>query len=189
MQQENYSSIAKLFFSGALASDAILSNEYEIENLILILKDLDNKEDWLKQLKAKRIESITAEFNLIEQDREKIRSIILNSMKELVPDKKSLSFPGVGKVQIKPSKPKWVVEENSEVLEFLDKENKTQNTVITEKKIVKKELDKVLDEYFKANINVPGVKREGGKESLAVTIAADGKKKLEDNDLDSLDAA
>lgn len=189
MNDENFYSIAKLFFSGVLASDSVLKDTFEIESLLIILRDLDEKESWFKQLKKKRAEAIDQQIDLIDQNREKLRNIILNSMKELTPDKKSLEFPGVGKVQRKSSKPKWIVNESEEVISFLEEAGKDKGCVVLEKKIIKKELDKVLEQYYETSMEVPGVTREEGKDALAITITPDEKKNnLSIDNLDGLDS-
>jgi phage host-nuclease inhibitor protein Gam len=149
---------------------------------IILIKSLQDRQTWLKELKRQRAKSIDDELQSIEAFEERVRKVIQNTMEAHVPEKKSLDFPGIGKVQKRATKPNWEVQDEDAVIGFLE-ENGKKEALKTETSLVKKELNRICDEYYKANMEVPGVARKPAGESLSVSVS----KELLENKAKSVD--
>lgn len=174
--------LARALVKGELAEDSVLPSEFEIENAIILIKSLQDRQTWLKELKRQRAKSIDDELRSIEAFEERVRKVIQNTMEAHVPEKKSLDFPGIGKVQKRATKPNWEVQDEDAVIGFLE-ENGKKEALKTETSLVKKELNRICDEYYKANMEVPGVARKPAGESLSVSVS----KELLENKAKSVD--
>jgi phage host-nuclease inhibitor protein Gam len=174
--------LARALVKGELAEDSVLPSEFEIENAIILIKSLQDRQTWLKELKRQRAKSIDDELQSIEAFEERVRKVIQNTMEAHVPEKKSLDFPGIGKVQKRATKPNWEVQDEDAVIGFLE-ENGKKEALKTETSLVKKELNRICDEYYKANMEVPGVARKPAGESLSVSVS----KELLENKAKSVD--
>lgn len=158
-----------------------LDNDVDIEDLMSVIKDYENKKEFLKRLKEKRLQQIKDEV-------EKFDSRI-NLMKEIIKvtleDKghTSLSFPGVGRVNTRKAKDKWVVSDEGKLIAHLsdcldsDEFNKVCSTVI---KIDKKELNKILDLFEKQKKAIEGVEKEKGEKGLTVSFDKNISKKVQE---------
>lgn len=156
-----------------LSSDDVkpLDSEFDIEELLMSLSGLQDKIKWLKQLKDSRVQTINAEITKLDERQTRLRDVISYTLESV--DKKSLSFPGVGKVAIKSVKGKWNVNDEDQIIAHLRKKlskDEVDEIVVTKDTIVKKSLNKVLDIWEKLDDVPDAVSREDGKISLSVTI-------------------
>lgn len=158
--------------SGELAP---LESDIEIEDLILLIKSIDDKTEFLKKLKKARTQSINEELEKLDGRKQAFREIIEKTMKKF--DHKSLNFPGIGRVSVKPGKSKWVVKDEAALIEYLVEEldsDDFQNVVKQKPSISKKELNKILDEMESQNNTIPdSVDKEIAPDN--VTISPDKK--------------
>ena len=173
MNYLNQNKIYELIKTGEVVS---LDSELEIEDCINAISDSDQKIAFLKRLKKDRVETIDAEICRRETNCELIRNIILATLKKN--NLKSLDFPGVGRVNIKTTKGKWVVKDEAKLFESLNKLPASEISVSeindifqTTPKLVKKELDKWLDSVDKAGKTFPNVvEKETGKTGISLSV-------------------
>lgn len=150
-----------------------LDSECDIEELILSISGIDKTVEWYKELKKKRIEKITAEIDKLSSRKERLKEVIVATLDEN--NKKSLNFPGVGKVSVRNVKGKWDwdEEDNDSLISYIQKElegDELDKIVVTKTTIVRTPLKKVLDLWEKNGSLPSTVKRVDDKQSLSVTV-------------------
>lgn len=152
-----------------------LESDVEIEDLILLIKSIDDKTDFLKKLKKARTQSINDEIDKLSERKQAFREIIEKTMRKF--NHKSLNFPGIGRVLVRPGKSKWVINNEDALINYLENQldDKDFQNIVQEKlSISKKELNKVLDGMEKQNKILPdSVNKETAPDS--VTISPDKK--------------
>lgn len=153
-----------------IPESGVLDSIYEIEDILEAIARSDKKIEHFEKLKKHRTNVLDEKIEQLENENIRLRQVIFDTMKALAPDDKTVDFPGVGKVTRKKPKEKWVVENEDEVIKYLEKEKLDKDAVKTVKKIVKKELDKVLDNAAKRGIAVPGANIDAGAETLSVSF-------------------
>ena len=154
-----------------LGVPAPLDSELEIEDCIAALSDADEKIDFLKRLKADRVDKIDTEIQKHTSRREFIRQIILKTLESK--DIRSLDFPGVGRVSWRRSKGKWLIDDEEKLFDELIgrlKPAELEEVVKTSKTIVKSQLNKYLMKWEKLNEVPDSVTREKETSNLAVTM-------------------
>ena len=143
---------------------------FDIEDLLGYVKSLDAEIDFLKRLKESRAEKINAEISSHQSDIDKIKSIIKNTMLEHQPDKKTISFPGVGKVTRRKVAGKWVIDDENVFLEEMTKRGLKTKVIRIKESVAKKEADEVLSDLQQKNDRVAGVSWNEPSESLTISL-------------------
>jgi hypothetical protein len=148
-----------------------LPSEYDIEEVILSVSGIDKKVEWLKNLRDSRVERISQDINILEARKERLRQIVITTLDHF--KKKSLSFPGIGKVSVRESQGKWAVLDEealvNELSKIIDKET-LDSVTVTKTAIAKTVLSKVLD-ALEPSGNLPkSAKREDSRQVLSLTI-------------------
>lgn len=147
-----------------------LNSIYEVEELLLLIGDINRKVDFYKDLRRHRTNAIDAKVNTLTQKEEVLRQVILNTMKKLAPDEKTVHFPAIGKVSRRQLKDAWQVDNQEELISFLTKKgDKSEVTRVTES-LDKRKLNALLDKYKKNGVSAPGISVNVGGESLTVTL-------------------
>jgi len=153
---------------GDLPDDYILNSVYEIENVLLILKSLDQKIDWYKHLKKYRTASIDEKINDLEERMSRLRDVVLSTMKKLEPKRSTMNFPAIASVTRKANPGKWEIEDEESLLVFLSKSGHKNDVIKVKETLDMKELKKVLDDFDVSSVKVPGVIHTPGKESISI---------------------
>ena len=135
--------------------DGCLSSVFEIENAMLHLQKINDDIEHLKGLKKHRAQAIDTQISSLSDDTLKLRDIILQTMKKLSPDKKTLSFPEVGKVSRRVSKDGWEIENSESLLDFFDSEGKKSEVIKIKEVLDIKNAKKMVEVYMTAGITVP----------------------------------
>jgi len=81
-----------------------LSSVYEIEGALLSVKELDSKISFLKGLKQHRAAILDDKIKSLSGKVDKIREVILTTMKTHSPKQKTIEFPGVAKISRRQNK-------------------------------------------------------------------------------------
>ena len=168
-----------------------LDNDVEIEDLLVFIKGLDDKIAFLGRLKKDRTATITDEIDKLKDKKDQLKDIIKNTLVKF--KHKSLNFPGVGRVNKKISKGKWVIDDEKALLaELEDKlsEDEFKDVVVEKPSIVKKELDRILGEWDSQDSVPECVKK--GDDSTSLTVSFDKKiaekiDQIEDLDINEVD--
>jgi len=149
-----------------------LESEFEIEDLISAIKDMKDKVKFLENLRKSRTSAIDAEIIRNEEKIDLLEKVISSTLEKV--GKKSLNFPGIGKVGMSERKGKWVVNDEAQLITELEAKDKVayDRVVFTKKGIAKKELDEILDAWEKVG-NVPScVSKDPPTKSLKVSFDA-----------------
>ncbi len=128
------------------SNDNPIQQHVEIDDMLLSIAAVDDQIANYKTLLAHRVEPIKAEIEKLEDMKEQYRSSIQQYMSDH--DEKTLNYPGVGKVARRSAKGKWIIDDEPKLLAFLLEHlssDELDSVVIQEPKLVKGELNKVLD--------------------------------------------
>lgn len=161
----------KELLSDDLADGYTLSSVYEIENVLLMLKSMKEKIDFLKGLKKHRAKSIDEKIADLDERSDRLRAVVMHTMKKLDPDHNSLNFPDIGSVTRKKPIGKWQVDEEADLIAFLDDNGCKDDVVKTKETIDSRKLKKMLDDFAAARVDVPGVTHIEGNESISIRFA------------------
>jgi hypothetical protein len=148
-----------------------LDSECDIEDLILSIKGLDERMAWYKTLKDDRVAKITQEIEKLSNRKNRLKEVITATLKEK--DKKTLNFPGVGKVSVKNLKGTWDIKDEYSLKVHLGKEldkDAFEKIVVTKESVSKAELKKVLEMWEKSGSLPVSVERTEDRQSLSVII-------------------
>ena len=164
-----------------------LETDVEIEDLILAVKDIDNKIEFLERLKKDRTKNITLEIEKLSQKKDRFKEVISQTLDKF--NHKALNFPGIGRVTAKTSSGKWIVRDEEDLIKFLEEnldKDALAEVIVEKKSIVKKELNKILDKWLATGTVVDSV--EKGEESKTLTLSYD-KSNMTSIDLDDQDTS
>jgi len=141
----NSKKIADLF----MASEAkALESEYDLEDLISFVKSAEGKIKFFENLKKRRNKETDDEIKKISDKILFIKQIMLLTLEKT--GKKSVNFPGTGKITLTERKGKWVIDNESDLLNQIQKElgDEEFKTIVQTKNVYsKKDIDLVLDKW------------------------------------------
>lgn len=160
--------------SHVISTDDTLSSIFEIEQLLEYLKDTEQDIHYLQDLKRHRAKSVDSQISVLNEKRETYRQVILSTMKQHEPTKKTIPFPGVGKVSRRKVAGSWSVDNEDLMLEYFDREGIKDDIVEQPKPVInRRKLKAALDLLGKQNKNVPGVSREPDKEGVSISFESE----------------
>ena len=151
-----------------ISEDTTLSSTFEIEDILLLIDKISKKVTYYKDLKKHRMQSIDNKVSDLTTKEAVLRRVILNTMTKM--NEKSLDFPDIGKVSRRKSKAAIVVEDQDQVIAFLDKKGMKKEIVKITQTIDKRKLNSVVADLDKLGEDVPGVSKTDGNESLSITF-------------------
>jgi hypothetical protein len=150
--------------------DYVLDSKYEIENVLLMIQEAEDKIKFFKELKQYRAKKIDEEINNLGERADRFRRVVLNTMTITEPSKKTLHFPGVGKVTRRAGKSSWKVNNEHLMLDFLNEQGVKNQVVETIEVVSKKEANKVFDCFKDQNMQIPGVEHVEASESISISF-------------------
>lgn len=156
-----------LKLNGLLNGTEVLTDKYEIEQVLIAMQQMERKVEFLKELKRRRValidEQISAEQSNIGKLEESVKSCMaLNKSK-------SLDFPGVGKAALRNTKGTWTINDEEGLKAHLESLGKFDEVAEESWRFKKKDLNKLLDE-LQANNNASSfVTKEPDRVSLSVS--------------------
>lgn len=148
-----------------------LDNEMEIEDIISVVKDIDNKISFYERLKKNRVASITEEITKLDERKKLFKDIIQATLDKF--NFKSLKFPGIGRVTSKGAKNKWIIKDEDQLIDFLKTElNSDRFEIVVKNKptIVKSELNDILDGLKKENKIPNCIQEDIGEKSVSISF-------------------
>ena len=147
-----------------------LESDVEIEDIILVVKDIDEKIAFLERLKKDRTKSISDEIEKLLLKKDIFKDVISKTLEKF--NHKALNFPGVGRVMSKISNGKWRILDEDKLINVLKEKLDDQSfceVVIQKQSIVKKELNKILDQWTLEGQTTEMVEKENDDISLTIT--------------------
>ncbi len=164
----------------------VLESEFDLEDLLAAIDSLNNKVKFLEQLKKQRSKSIQSEIDKLQGQNQKLRDVALLTMDNV--DKKSLNFPGVGRISVKEGRKSWMILDEEKLIQILNTElgEDDFNRLVQERQvgISKKDINPILDAW-EATGKVPDcVLRKVNPSSVTVTISKDAD--IKDTEVDPL---
>jgi len=151
-----------------------IQHTVEIDEMLINIAAIDQQIEHYEQLKRHRITVIAAEIDKLEGNKAQYRDAIQQFMSDQ--GEKTLNYPGVGKVTRKAGTRKWVIKDEEALLSYL-KSNPglspqlLSKVVFTEERLVKKELNKILDELSTHNaLQTDSVELAASQETLSISF-------------------
>ena len=148
----------------------ILDSHLSIEEVLEEILDLEHKIDHWEAVKKHRIETANQKITSIQSKIDDCRKIILETMKHHTPNDKTLDFSPLAKVTRKQIKAKWTVENEEELLVYLQQKKMKSSVVETKEVIVKKKLDEALYKLFGLGQKIEGASIGEPSESLSIVF-------------------
>ena len=164
---------------------AALEADVEIEDIISVIKEIDYKISFLERLKKDRTKTISEEIDKLSSKKDTLKEVIAKTLEEF--GHNALNFPGVGRVTNKKSSGKWEVKDETALIEILKKEldDETFATVVVQKQsIVKKELNKVLENWSIEGKKIDSAEKTKDDKSLMITYDKKNQDRLETDEFD-----
>jgi hypothetical protein len=149
-----------------------LDSETEIEDVLVLSKEIDRKIDFLSKLKKDRTQKIQEEIDKLEIKKRLFKEVIEATLSKF--NYKSLNFPGIGRVTSKTIKGKWIIKDETKLLDFLKKElseDQYKKVVVLEESIVKKALLSYLEDFERVGRIPECVSKD--KDDKSITISYD----------------
>jgi len=146
-----------------------LDSVLEIDDVLQEIAILENKKKHFEALHKRRIEVLKDKIKEFDARISDYRSVILSAMKKYRPDEKTIDFTPIGKVTRKKPRTRWIIENDEEVLAWLDTKGSRDKVVDIIEKINKKKLDAILDKLGKKE-EVSGANLDPGKESISIVF-------------------
>jgi len=160
-----------------ITADLVLSSEFEIEEVLIQLQELNSKLEHAKGLKKYRVETADMRIKALESKINQFRRLIQNTMFTLTPNEKSLQYPAIAKVVKRKGKDSWKIEDESKFLKHVKDEHKDDfNKIVKVKQSVDARAAKKMIEDWVESEDVPGVKKVEGAESISITFDSDAPK-------------
>ncbi len=151
------------------SADFVLDSKYEIENVLIEIQQIEDKAKFFKELKQYRAKKVEQDIKELEDRADRLRQAILRTMISTDPSKKTMHFPGVGKVTRRTGKKTWKIKDEDKMLAFLEQEGIKNQVVETKEVVSKKEANKVFECYNDQGTVVPGVERKDAAEGISIS--------------------
>jgi len=151
------------------SSDFVLDSQYEIENVIISIQEIEGKVKFFKGLKQHRARRIDSDIKELEERAARMRQVVLRTMVATDPKKKTMHFPGTAKVTRRAGKTAWKIKDEKKVLEFMELQGLKKEVVETKEVIVKKEANKIFERFYGQSIDVPGTERENAADGISIS--------------------
>jgi len=145
-----------------------LESEFELEDVLSYIKILKDKTTFLSELKKQRAKVIQNEIDKHDEKIKFLEDVVLLTLESV--NKKTLDFPGVGKATKVERKGKWIVKDDTLLLDYLKTNDlAAYNEVVSQKDIIsKKDLDKILEIWENTNQLPDCVEHEASSTSLKI---------------------
>jgi len=169
-----------------------LDDVLDIEAALIRIKACQDRIEEYKALKKKRAEAIDDALTKLNNEIGFLKEVTMATLDEH--GKTKVDFPGVGRVNTRKAQRKWIVIDEGELLKKLKAGKELDNVSVQERKLVKKDLNKVLDAWDSSGSLPDCVEKEEGQPGVTVRFEEDMKideSKIPDidgdEDYDSLD--
>jgi hypothetical protein len=163
-----------------------LDDSFDIEKVALLIKKLDEKVGFLKDLKKRRTEDVNKEIAKMENKIDLYRNVILATMEK--EEENHLNFPGVCDVKSKKPASTFIVEDEERLIEYLEDEGKKDEIFSVKSEVVmnRNALNKLCRTMNKTG-NLPGgmKKVEAKSKQLSLAFEKEMAKKIDLSNIDS----
>jgi len=147
-----------------------LDELYDIEDLAFIIKELTHKIDIQKGYKKSKTQAINDEIKVLQNKIDYYKKVIVSTLEKH--DEKNLTLPDACKVSLRKGRPKWIIDDEEALIETLIETEEIENcaTKIEGWKTVKKDVDKILNDWEKSESLPSSVHKELGDKGLSISF-------------------
>lgn len=151
-----------------------IQRSVDIDEVLMSIAAIQQDIEHFEALKKHRAKVIDEQIAVLESRVEGMREQIRDYMSSA--GEKTLKFPGVGSITRKPGSMKWVVNDEEKLVNYLKGNSNIapqtlEKVIVTKETIVKKELNKILDDLEQHNaLKTDSVSQVKSDESVAITF-------------------
>jgi len=157
-----------------------LDDLYDIEEVAYVIKECTHKIDVQKGYKKKKTEAINGEIAVLQNKIDYYKKVIAATLEKK--KEKNLHLPDACKVSLRKAIPKWIIDDEESLIKHLIEVKEIKNCAkkIDEWKLVKKDVNKVLNDWEKSE-NLPGsVHKELGEIGITLSFLDKDKEEVEE---------
>lgn len=147
-----------------------LDDLYDIEDVAYIIKECIHKIDVQKGYKKKKTEAINGEIAVLQNRINYFKKVITATLEKK--KEKNLHLPDACKVSLRKAIPKWIIDDEEALIEHLIKAKEIENCAkkIDDWKLVKKDVNKVLNDWEKSESLPDSVHKELGEVGVMISF-------------------
>lgn len=147
-----------------------LDDLYDIEDAAFMIKDLTHKIDIQKGYKKSKTQAINDEMKVLQNRIDYFKKVIVSTLQKH--EEKNLTLPDACKVSLRKARAKWIVDDEEALLEILIETKEIENcaTKIEGWKTVKKDVDKILNDWEKSENLPDSVHKELGDTGVSISF-------------------
>jgi hypothetical protein len=160
-----------------------LDDMYDLEDVAFIIKGLSHKIDIQKGYKKKKNEAINNEMNVLQNKIDYYKKVISTTLEKH--KEKNLNFPDACKLSLRKARAKWIIDDEESFIETLKQMKEIENcaTKLEGWKIVKREADKVLNDWEKSENLPESVHKELGETGVSISFVEEEDETEEEVDM------
>ena len=160
-----------------------LDDMYDIEDVASVIKECTHKIDIQKGYKKKKNQAINDEIAVLQNKIDYYKKVIVSTLEKN--DEKSLHFPGACKLNLRKARAKWIIDDEESLINYLIEEKEIENcaTKVDGWKPVKKDVDKVLNDWEKSENLPESVHKELGETGITISFVDNEDKEEEEVDM------
>lgn len=145
----------------------VLNSVFEIENVLLLLHKIDKKIDYYKELKKSRIKSIDEELSELTYRKDRLKEVVLSTMRQQEPKEKTLKFPDIGQVTRRTIKSSYSITDEERFTEYADQAGILDQVTKATVSLDRREATKLVKNTENPE-QIPGVSLSPAKDSLTI---------------------
>lgn len=147
-----------------------LDDLYDIEDVAFIIQELTHKIDIQKGYKKSKTQAINDEMKVLQNKIDYFKKVIVATLEKN--GEKNLTLPDACKVSLRKGRPKWIVDDEEALLETLIETKEIENcaTKIEGWKTVKRDVDKILNDWEKSENLPDSVHKELGDTGVSISF-------------------
>jgi len=146
-----------------------LDDLFDIEDVAFIIQELTHKIDLQKAYKKKKNQAISDEVKVLQNKVDYFKKVIVSTLEKH--GEKNINLPDACKINLRKARPKWIIDDEEAFIETLIETQEIENCAekLEGWKIVKKEADKVLNDWEKSESLPSSVHKELGDTGVTIS--------------------
>jgi len=162
-----------------------LDNLFLVDSVAMNIQEMDKKLDFYKEYKKQKNQDINNAINALDARKDFLRKVIISTLEKF--QEKSVTFPGNCTITSRKEGNKWIIDDEEALIEFLKTEKELAKCAekITQYKIIKKEVNKLLDICDKKDAVPSCVTKKEGQTSIAITYVKTEKEQIDNEKVPS----
>ena len=147
-----------------------LDDLYDIEYTAMTIKDLTHKIDIQKGYKKSKTQAINDEMKALQNRIDYLKKVIVSTLQKH--GEKNLTLPDACKVSLRKGTAKWIIDDEEALIDTLIETKEIENcaTKLEGWKLVKKDANKILNDWEKSESLPSSVHKELGDTGVSISF-------------------